>query len=191
MFTKIPGWPAAFLCLALGGCSSMLPHGASKVEGPWASFEEARLAFEKVVPYQTTLADLKALNIDPHAQPNITILSYSDVMRRFMPNAAIGADDLDAGVLECIRAKTACQGYEVVQRSVKRKRTGNFFSDFLNFSREVDVSGWSFNGVLLIKDDVVIYKLSGGQPLIREQESSQNPLGPLQGAGEATLRNGF
>ncbi len=182
---------AIVVCLGVGACSSMLPHGSSRVEGPWASYEEAQQTFERIIPYRTTVEELKALNIDPHSQPNISILNYSDVLRRFVPGTQVSVDSLDTGVRECINAKTACQGYEIVQRSVQRQRTGSFLGDFLNFKREVDVSGWSFNGVLLIKDGVVIYKLAGGQPLIREQERSQNPLGPLQGAGESAVKSGL
>lgn len=169
----------------------MLPHGTSKVEGPWESFEEAQQTFDKITPYRTTIADLKALNLDPHTQPNIAILNYSDVLRRFVPNASVSVDSLDAGVWECINAKTACQGFEVVQKSINRNRSGNFLADFMNFKREVEVTGWSFNGVLLIKDSVVIYKLVSGQPQIREQEKNRNPLGPLQGAGEAAVKSSF
>ena len=182
---------AALCLLCLAGCNTLLPHGNSNVEGPWQSFEEAQQTFDRIVPYQTTLADLKGMNLDPYSQPNISILNYSDVLRRFAPNAPASPDNLDAGVWECITAKTACQGFEVIQKSIKRKRTGNFLGDFLNFNRQVDVSGWSFNGVVLIKDNVVIYKLVGGQPLIREQETNRNPLGPLQGVGEAAVRSSF
>lgn len=179
----------ALLALLLAGCSSMLPESDIKVEGPWHSFEEAQQTFDKITPYSTTLEDLKGLKLDPRTQPNITILNYSDVLRRFVPNASISMDHLDAGVLDCIQAKTACQGYEVIQKSIKRDRTGNFFSDFLNFKREVEVTGWSFNGVLLIKDSIVVYKLVSGQPQIREHEKSRNPLGPLQDAGGSTVRS--
>lgn len=182
---------ASLLFVTLAGCSSLLPEGDVKVEGPWHSFEEAQLAFDKIIPYSTTIDDLKEMKLDPRTQPNITILNYSDVLRRFVPNASISVDHLDGGVWECIQAKTACQGYEITQKSIKRDRTGNFFSDFLNFKREVDVTGWSFNGVLLIKDNVVIYKLVSGQPLIREQEKSRNPLGPLQDAGGAAVRSSY
>ncbi len=180
-----------FFLLFLAGCSSLLPEGDVKVEGPWHSFEEAQEAFDKIIPYSTTLEDLKAMKLDPRTQPNIAILNYSDVLQRFAPNASIGIDHLDAGVWECIQAKTACQGYEVTQKSLKRDRTGNFFSDFLNFKREVEVTGWSFNGVLLVKENLVIYKLVSGQPLIHEQEKNKNPLGPLQGAGEAAVKSSF
>ncbi len=181
----------AILIFFLAGCSSLLPEGDVKVEGPWHSFEEAQQAFDKIVPYSTTIEDLKGMKLDPRTQPNITILNYSDVLRRFVPNASINVDHLDAGVWECISAKTACQGFEINQKSIKRDRTGNFLADFLNFKREVDVTGWSFNGVLLIKDNIVVYKLVSGQPLIREQEKVKNPLGPLQDAGGAAVRNGL
>jgi hypothetical protein len=53
----------------------------------------------------------------------------------------------------------------------------------------MDVTGWNFRGMLLIWDNLVIYKLICGQPLIREQEKNKNPLGPLQGGGEAAVRS--
>lgn len=86
-------------------------------------------------------------------------------------------------------AKTACKGYEVEQRSTTRHRYGNFWADFLNFHRKMDIVGWRFKGVILIRDDVVVYKLTGGQPAIHEFESSNNPLGPLQGFGESRMMN--
>ena len=179
------------LMLGLTGCSSLLPHGGSVVDGPWKSFAEAQETFDKIIPYRTTYAELMALKLDPHAYPNITILNYSDVLRRFIPSPAINADSLDGGVKDCIDAKTACRGLEIDQRSIQRKRMGSFLADFLNFKREVDVTGWRFNGVLLIKDGLVVYKLVSGQPMIHETEENKNPLGPLQGAGEGAVRSAF
>ena len=71
---------------------------------------------------------------------------------------------------------------------LKRNRYGNFWADLFNFKRKTDIVGWRFNAVLLITGDVVVYKLTGGQPTIHEHEESNNPLGPLQSAGEAILR---
>lgn len=177
--------------LGLAGCSSFLPRGSSVVEGPWGSYEEAQQAFDQIIPYRTTAGDLKVLRLDPHANPNILILNYSDVLRRFVPSPSINADDLDAGVKECINAKAVCRGLEIDQRSIRRTRIGNFWADFLNFKRQTDVTGWRFNGVLLLKGEVVVYKLVGGQPIIHEMEQNRNPLGPLQGVGEAELRRRF
>lgn len=180
---------AIFVCLGLAGCSSLLPRGDAAVEGPWRSFEEAQHTFDKIIPYQTTVEDLKALGLAPSSRPNITLLNYSDVVRRFIPSPTTDPDELDTGVRDCIKGKTACTGFEIEQRSIKRTRSGNFWADFLNFKRQVDVTGWQFNGMLLIKDNVVVYKLVGGKPLIHEREQNRNPLGPLQDIGGSTLRS--
>ena len=177
---------ALSLCL-LAGCGTLLPRGESVAQSPWASFAEAQQTFDKIVPYQTTVEGLRQLKLDPEKYPNITLLNYSDVLRRFIPSPATDVNDLDPGVQDCIRAKSACKGYEVDQKTLTRTRYGNFLADFLNFKRKVDIVGWRFNGVVLIKDQLVVYKLTGGQPSIHEHEESKNPLGPLQGIGESRL----
>lgn len=171
----------------LSGCSALLPRGESVAESPWQNFAEAQQTFDRIIPYTTTVQDLRALKLDPLQNPNITLLNYSDVLRRFIPSPSTDTRDLDPGVQDCIKAKSACKGYEVDQKTVKRRRYGNFLADFLNFKRKVDIVGWRFNGVILIKDEVVVYKLTGGQPAIHEHEENKNPLGPLQGIGESRL----
>jgi hypothetical protein len=171
----------------LAGCGALLPRGESLAESPWHNFDEAQRTFDQIIPYQSTVDDLRKLKLDPLQNPNITLLNYSDVLRRFIPSPATNSQDLDPGVQECIKAKSACKGYEVDQKSMTRRRYGNFLADFLNFKRKVDIVGWRFNGVILIKDDVVVYKLTGGQPAIHEHEESKNPLGPLQGLGESRI----
>lgn len=175
------------LALVLAGCSALLPRGETLAESPWQNYEDAQRTFDRIVPHQTTVEDLRALKLDPLHNPNITLLNYSDVLRRFIPSPATDTRNLDSGVRECIEAKSACKGYEVDQKSLKRRRYGNFWADFLNFKRKVDIVGWRFNGVILIRDDVVVYKLTGGQPAIHEHEESKNPLGPFQGIGESRL----
>jgi len=53
----------------------------------------------------------------------------------------------------------------------------------LGFQRETHTDGWRFNGLILLKDNVVVYKLTGGQPVIQQKEENQNPLGPVQAIG--------
>jgi len=178
-----------FFTVFLAGCSSLLPHAHTNIVGPWQNYHEAQQAFDKIIPYQTTLEDLRTLKLDPESNPNIGILNYSDVIRRFIPSPSVNAEDLAPGVKECIMAKAACNGYEIVQQSTTRKRYGNFWADFMNFKRKVELTGWNFSGVILLKDNVVIYTLAGGKPAIRELEESKNPLGPFQGEGESMLRN--
>ncbi|MDP6935050.1 MAG: adenylate/guanylate cyclase domain-containing protein, partial [Myxococcota bacterium] len=45
--------------------------------------------------------------------PNITILSYLDLIERFMPHPTITAGDLDPSVRRCIESRDGCGGYEV------------------------------------------------------------------------------
>jgi len=183
----IPRITWILLLVLLGGCRSLLPHGETVTDGHWQSFWDVQQTFDKIIPNHTTVEDLKQLRLDPAANPNVTILNYSDILSRFIPSPAIDATDLDPGVRDCIKAKTSCIGYVIDQRVSKRKRYGNFWLDFLNFKRKVDISGWRFNGVILIKGDMVVYKLTGGQPAIHELEESTTPLGPFQGLGESRL----
>jgi len=172
----------------IAACSSFLPRSETLTDSPWQSFEEAQRTFDQIIPHTTTVVDLKRLKLDPASNPNVTILSYSDVLRRFIPSPSIDAKSLDPGIQECLRAATRCQGYEVDHKVLKRDRYGNFWADIFNFKRKVDIVGWRFNAVVLITDELVVYKLTGGQPAIHEHEESKNPLGPFQGAGEALFR---
>lgn len=180
-------WAFMLIPLFFGGCSSLLPRGASETAGPWQSYAEAERTFDKIVPHQTTLEDIKKLHLDPASSTNVTVLNYSDVLRRFIPGPNINMSELDSGVQECISARMACKGYEFTQEVIKRHRYGNFLADFLNFNRKEDIVGWRFIGLVLIKNDLVVYKLSGGEPNIHKNEQNKNPLGPLQGNGSSLL----
>ena len=176
----------AAMCLA-GGCTSLLPRSQEITASPWESYREAQLAFDLIVPNQTTEEELYALGVDPQTMPNIAILNYSDVLRRFMLNQSVTLSDLDGGVQECVQAKTVCRGFEINQRLVKKHRNGSFWLDLLGFRRETHTQGFRFNGLVLLKDRVVVYKLTGGQPVIHESEEANNPLGPVQSIGSKLL----
>jgi hypothetical protein len=181
-----PMLAVAALCL-LGGCSSLLPSSREATASPWNSYEEAELTFAKVIPGKTTEFDLRPLRLDPRTNPNIAILNYSDVLMRFVPHSSISLADLDRGVRECLLAKVRCKGFAISQSSVHRNRNGNFVADVLGFSKSTQITGWKFNGLLLIKEGVVIYKLSGGTPSIAQEEENTNPLGPVQSIGQKLL----
>jgi hypothetical protein len=175
------------LCLVAPGCSALLPSSKQHTPSPWRSYEEAELTFDKILPGVTTEAQLRELKLMPGTSPNITILNYADVLMRFVPHASISLNDLDTGVRLCITAKTGCKGFEIKQSSVAKARNGNFFADVLGFSKTTYITGWKFNGLLLVKDGVVIYKLTGGQPSIAEEEEDNNPLGPVQSLRSSLL----
>jgi hypothetical protein len=177
------GLPLLFLIALLGGCSSLLPKSNQVTASPWQSYQDVQNAFDKIVPGSTTIADLRRMKLDPGSNPNIAILNYADVMRKFMLSPSLSINDLDDGVRVCVTAKVNCRGFEVSQNSVQKSRNGNVVLDVLGFYRETHTAGWRFNGLILLKDEVVVYKLTSGEPAIRQTEENQNPLGPVQAIG--------
>lgn len=170
--------------VVLAGCSSLLPRADLATQQAWGNFEEARAAIEGIVPRQTTRTELSAAGIDPLKNASVTILGLPDVMQRFTVGTALEAQDLDPGIRECLAAGNACTGYSIFVRHNDRRRIGNFWLDTFNFRRETDVTGWTFNALILFVSDTVVYTVHGGQPRIHEKEVSRNPLGPLQSIGE-------
>ncbi len=172
--------------VALAACASLLPK--SKTESPtFKTFDDARKAIESLVPMHSTVTTLSALGIDPIKQPNTVILTYSDIIKKVVNGSVLGKEDLDPGILRCLEARDGCRGWELNVASILKERTGNFWADFFNFSRRTETTGWRFNALILIVDDVVVYRTWGGQPVVNDQEVHSNPLGPLQDIGPALV----
>lgn len=171
-------------CAALlGGCANLLPTAQTQVRSPWRSFEEARIAIESITPERTRAPELVRLGIDPYTSPNVQLLTYSDIALRFPINVASG--HLDKGLRDCLEAGKTCTGYYVNVREVRRDRIGGFWEDTLGFKRTVEVTGWSFNALVLLIEDRVVYTLYGGQPNLHEVEVTRQPLGPAQNFGDS------
>jgi hypothetical protein len=176
---------AAAAAAGLWGCTELLPKGHEQVQSPWHNFNEARDAIDGIVPDKTTAGELKDAGIDPYLSPNVQLLSYSDILLRFPMTVSDGRDHLDAGLRRCLESGKSCTGYAIALKETHRDRSGNFWVDTFGFKRVTDVTGWSFNGLILMVDEKVVYTLYSGQPQLREQEVTRQPLGPLQGIGEA------
>lgn len=143
--------------------------------------------FARIVPGKTRVADLTALAVDPAKTPNVTLLGEADLLRRLVPASSFDIRHLDPGLQTCFSLQSACFGYEIEQASIDRERFGNFWLDFMNFKRQINVSGWQFNAVIVLKDDVVVYKTWSGKPHIHRLEEERSPLGPLQAIGPSLL----
>jgi hypothetical protein len=173
--------PSLLFLLALTtGCSSLLPVARSTDESPWDSFAQAKEAFDRIVPFETSRQDLRHLGFDPYQTANITILNYLAIIDKFMPNQNITKEDLGPGLRECIEAKTSCSAYELKLQNIKSKRQGNLFLDLFHFRRQAHQSGWRFTAFIVLVDDLVVYTLWDGTPLIDAEVYRRNPLGPLQ-----------
>jgi hypothetical protein len=174
----------AVLAGAVSGCTALLPKSQAETDAAWRSFDEARAAIEKIEPYKTTREELRAAGIGAPGDPTITLLSHVDIAVRFPIGGVLREQDVDPGIRDCLRSGKACNAYLINQRRTNRDRTGNFWLDALRFKREVNVTGWTFNALVIFVNDLAVYAVYGGQPTIHELEVERNPLGPLQGWGD-------
>jgi hypothetical protein len=174
------------ILISLNGCSGgLLPSVKKTTKSPWQHFEEAKKSFDLIVPHKTTSKDLKQLGFDPFETPNVKLITYLELLERFMPNQSIRMEDLDLGVQACLKIRELCQGYEILPQILDSKRYGNVFLDLFNFRRKQMKTGWKFNALIVLKDNLVVHKIWGGEPNIAEFEEKKNPLGPLQDINKA------
>jgi hypothetical protein len=175
------------LPLCLVGCTSLLPTAHINSQAPWRTYSEAEALYTQIAPGQTRVDDLKAMNVDVNT-PNVTLLNHIDLLQRFSTSGVIGTEIVDEKLRACLATRQRCSAYALEQAHTERRRIGNFWLDFFGFQRRVDVSGWRFSALIVMQDNLVIYKLWTGKPNIREEENEWNPLGPLQGIGDSLVR---
>jgi len=172
------------LCLALvastTGCKSLFSSSSQRSRTPWQNFEQAQAAYDQVIPHKTSVAELKGLGFDPLTTPNVKILTYLDLIQRFIPNASITLNDLQPDVRSCIESKDCCHAYEMDLELTDSKRYGNLFLDVFGFNRKTKTTGWTFKALIIVKDETVAYKLRSGEPNVDKLEKKTKPLGPLQ-----------
>ena len=47
------------------------------------------------------------------------------------------------------------------------------------------ITGWRFEGLLVVRDDVLLFRSHAGEPRTDRTELEVHPLGPFQPAGES------
>jgi hypothetical protein len=166
----------------LTACSTSLPKGQHTVRSPWNNFNEVKSAYDKIELHLTTTQELQDLGFDPYSTPNVRILSYLDIIKRFSPSNLVQAQDLPPSVLNCLASRANCIAYEATPRVTHSERVGNVFLDLLKFERKKIETGWQFNALIVIDHDTAVYKVWSGTPFIDEIKTHKNPLGPLQGS---------
>ena len=176
------------LVLTTTGCRSLLPSEVKRPRTPWQNFEEAQAAFDRIVPHKTTVDDLKGLGFDPATTPNVKVLTYLDLINRFIPNNSITLKDLQPDVRACIESKDCCHAYEMDLDLTDNKRFGNLALDIFGFNRKTKTTGWTFKALIIVKDDVVAYKIRSGEPNVDRLEKKTKPLGPLQELDNVLLK---
>jgi len=119
------------LVLTTTGCKALFSSTSLRARTPWQNFDEAQSAYDKVVPHKTTVSELKTMGFDPMTTPNVKILTYLDLIQRFIPNASITFDDLQPDVRACIESKDCCHAYEMDLDLTDNKRFGNLALDLV------------------------------------------------------------
>lgn len=169
----------------VGGCAGLLPTSKQAVSNQWQGFDDAKHSFDQIVPYRSSMDDVRQLGFDPARTPNVQILNHSQVVRAVLPSPLQELGTIPKGIVDCMKAQEACVGYFMEPSHIDRKRVGNFMLDFLNFKRDTLTTGWKFGALIVVIHDKVVYKQWSGRPKIEETEVRNNPLGPLQGVGES------
>lgn len=185
---KFHRYGVCILSVWLSACASLLPTSKQTNDLPWESYEKAQEVFASITPASTKLDDLRKLGISPDNTPNVALLNYADVMRRLAATSSVEINLLPPEVQKCLASHTECYAYQIEQKRLDRRRFGNFWLDFLTFNRQVQVSGWQFEALIIMQKDIVVYKLWSGKPNIQQLEEERNPLGPLQGLGSSILK---
>jgi len=168
----------------LAGCAHLLPDASSDASPSFTTFDAAQRAFERIVAYRTTTAELKEIGFDPTTH-NVRVIPYPDLVSRLAPNSGIALAELDPGIRDCLLARSQCLAYEFHLARETRVREGDFLLDFLSFKRTTAITGWRFDALVVVRGDIVLFRNSGGEPHNDRTECQSNPLGPLQSGGES------
>jgi hypothetical protein len=165
----------------MSGCRTLLPSGVEQDTGQWHAYAQVEETFNLIESNSTTIADMSALGIDFRTTPNITKLTYLDVMERFKLDSTIfNGVALPPGIESALNNHDRCIAYEIIINNTRKTRTGGFWKDLLGFEQITKTTGWSFNALVVIDGDVVVYVLHSGKPKIERTVRNKKPLGPFQ-----------
>ena len=173
----------AAVCIAIGtgcGSTSWLPSRSVNTQSQWQSYQEVE-SVVKGIKHGHTLQDVKELGLDVYKTPNVQLLTYLDIAKRF---GLIGLKDqsvtIPDGVRRLMEAAEKGKGYELAVEATSHKRVGSFWADFFQFRKQTHSTGWRLSVLLIVVDDKVEYVLYKGNPNIDKLEKEKNPLGPFQ-----------
>lgn len=171
----------------LTGCVHLLPSSSDTTETQWSSYAEAHQAFSSIVNGQTRLSEIQSAGFDVWEGTNIKTLSYLDVQNMFLSHPSLILADLPEGIAQCLEAQEECGAYLLSISRLDKERYGSFWADMFGFRKRVHETGWTYEVLLVVVDDIVVYALESGIPNIDKRQVEKNPLGPLEGIGGDAL----
>lgn len=174
--------------LLTGGCTtqSLLPTKGVYTESAFQTYMQVEDLVDGIVPGETKYEYLVSMGLDLENMPNVKRLTYLDVMTKFKLDSPsrytlFNKIELPVGVLKTLAARESGLAYELNLERLKNQREGSLFLDMLNFRKNVHITGWNINVLILVVDDTVEYVLFSGEKNIDRHERERNPLGPFQG----------
>lgn len=177
------------LLMIFGGCSTqaLMPSGKQTVSGKglteqWDNYEKAAAFYESVMPYQTTLTQLRNQHADFENSQNIDKLGPTAVRNLFLENQTLKVNELPVGVQDCLNHYEDCRGYRIRKDVQHSEGAGSLFLRMLSFKREDIITGWMIELLFLANKDMFVYKevLTGTPGGKAGSEMSKKPLGPAQ-----------
>jgi len=176
---------ALLTVVLLGACSSWLPVLQREVSNPWADFAAVKRSFDEIVPFQTSMRQVRALGFDPDKTPNMHMLNQAQVIEAVLPSPLQERSTVPQGVIQCMQAGATCMAYAMEPSRIEQRRVGNFVLDFVNFHRQSVTTGWKFSALIVVIDNQVVYTQWSGEPQIHTTIDRKNPRGPLQNFDES------
>jgi hypothetical protein len=175
---------ACGVTLALGGCGGLLLPSQSEIgSSKFDSYSEVHSAFDKIALQRTSIDDMSGLGFDAANTPNVAVMSYLDIVERFMPNSSMAFDKLDPAVQDCIMARQGCSGYVFKIEHHDFQREGSLFLDLFGFVHTTRETGWTAQVLVLVQNGRVTHKLLSGEPNVQIVRDDVQPLGPMQNLG--------
>ena len=171
------------LLLCLAGCGGILPHETNVDSSKFKTYDQVLDSYRGILPGKTRLNELPALGLDTRTTPNIEVLSSTDIVNRFLPADAMTLKQAPPAVRLCIEAQYRCSAYVFHLQHSNRQRSGGVVPDLLGIEQNTVNDGWSAEIILLLQDDIVVYKVISGSPHTQDLRDKTQPLGPFQDLG--------
>ncbi|HUO97621.1 MAG TPA: hypothetical protein VMU01_03090 [Rhizomicrobium sp.] len=171
----------ATMAAMLAGCASaVLPHESSNDTAKFATYEQVMASYNGIALGKTGLNDLPALGFDTRTTPNVEVLSYTEIVDHFLPSETMRLEQAPVAARRCLETQDRCSAYIIHLQHSQKQRNGGVVPDLLGVERDTVTNGWSAKIVLVLQDNVVVYKEMSGIPNSEEHHDTTQPLGPLQ-----------
>lgn len=170
--------------LALSGCGGILLPTQSEIgSSAFKSYSAVHTAFNQIALRRTSMQDMASMGFDAENTPNVQVMSYLEIVERFMPNSSMAFDKLDPAVQDCIMARSSCEGYVFKVAHHDFVRSGSLFLDLFGFVHTTTETGWTAQVLVLVQNGQVTHKLLSGEPRVEIVRDDIQPLGPMQNLG--------